>query len=60
MRKIVEEVVANENRKKRENKDKKSEEKNDILRDSLTRDTIGRGIKNKELEEVLEGLVTKI
>jgi len=60
MRKIVEEVVANENRKKRENKAKKSEEKNDILRDSLTRDTIGRGIKNKELEEVLEGLVTKI
>ena len=60
MRKIVEEVVANENRKKRENKAKKSEEKNDILRGSLTRDTIGRGIKNKELEEVLEGLVTKI
>ena len=60
MRKIVEEVVANENRKKRENKAKKAEEKNDILRDSLTRGTIGRGIKNKELEEVLEGLVTKI
>jgi cell division protein FtsZ len=60
MRKIVEEVVANENKKNRENKAKKSEEKNDILKGSLTRDTIGRGIKNKELEEVLQGLVTKI
>jgi len=56
MRKIVEEVVANENRKKREKKAKKS----DVLKGSLTRESIGRGINNKELEEVLEGLVTKI
>jgi cell division protein FtsZ len=60
MRKIVEEVVANENRKKRETKANNCEEKNDRLKDSLTRDTISRGIKNKELEEVLQGLVTKI
>jgi cell division protein FtsZ len=60
MRKIVEEVVANENKKKREKKAKCSDVKTDVLKDSLTRETISRGINNKELEKVLEGLVTKI
>jgi len=64
MRKIVEEVIANENRKKREKRAKKSDEKpiekTDVLNDSLTRESISRGIDNKELEEVLEGLKTTI
>jgi cell division protein FtsZ len=60
MRKIVEEVVAIENRKKREERAKKSDVTTDVLKNSLTGDSIGRGIKDEELEEVLAGLVTKI
>jgi len=60
MKKIIEEVVANEDKKKREKKVKSSDDTTDVLNDSLTRDSISRGIKDKELEEVLAGLVTKI
>jgi cell division protein FtsZ len=56
MRKIVEDVVANENKKKKKNSGKKT----DVLKDSLTRESISRGVKNEELEEVLAGLTTTI
>ena len=58
MKKIIEEVVANE--KKRKLKDNKSKKKNDTLRGSLTRNTITRGVADQELEEVLLGLTTTI
>ena len=54
MKKIIEEVVANEK------KDVKKINKNDDLKNSLTRKTIDRSIKDKELEEVLAGLTTTI
>jgi cell division protein FtsZ len=56
MRKIIEEVVANEKNKKKEKKSvKNSGKKPDVLEDSLT-----RGVNNRELEEVLAGLTTTI
>lgn len=58
MKKIIEEVVANE--KKNTKKNKNVKKNNDVLKNSLTRDTINRGIDNQELEEVLAGLTTKI
>lgn len=54
MRKIIEEVVANEK------KDDKKSNKKDNLKNSFTRQTIARSIKDKELEEVLAGLTTTI
>lgn len=53
MKKIIEEVVANE--KKVNKKVIKSNKKNDGLKDTLTRTTVDR-----ELEEVLSGLTTTI
>jgi len=58
MRKIVEEVVANEKKAKKSRK--KSNKKADALRNSLTRQALTRGIKDQELEEVLSGLTTTI
>ena len=52
MKKIIENVVANE----KKNKNKKTKKaNNDVLEDSLT-----RGVNNRELEKVLEGLTTNI
>jgi cell division protein FtsZ len=62
MRKIIEEVVANEKKGKKNKKgtnDCKPQNK-DKLDDSLTRQTISRGIQDRELEEVLSGLTTTI
>ncbi len=50
MRKIIEDVVANE-----KNNKKKKKVKNDVLKNSLT-----RGVDNRELEEILKGLTTTI
>jgi len=68
MRKIIEEVVANENAKKSKgffsktkaesNKDNVSKE--DVSNNSLTQKEISKGIKDKELEDVLSSLVTTI
>jgi len=58
MKKIIEEVVANEKMKKSKNKNKKTKSKlknNNALKDSLVHTTIDR-----ELEEVLNGLTTTI
>ena len=56
MRKIIDEVVANEKNKKKEKKSvKNSGKKPDVLEGSLT-----RGVNNRELEEVLAGLTTTI
>ena len=56
MRKIIDEVVANEKNKKKEKKSvKNSGKKPNVLEDSLT-----RGVNNRELEEVLAGLTTTI
>ena len=56
MRKIIDEVVANEKNKKKEKKSVKNSGKgSDVLEDSLT-----RGVNNRELEEVLAGLTTTI
>ena len=63
MRKIIEDVVANEKNskdvKKPKNK-KKIPKNNDELKDSLTRQTVDRSIKDRELEEVLSALTTNI
>ncbi len=53
MKKIIEEVVANE--KKANKKATKLNKKNDVLKETLTRDIVDR-----ELEEVLSGLTTTI
>jgi len=50
MKKIIEDVVANE-----KNNKKKKKVKNDVLKNSLT-----RGVDNRELEEILKGLTTTI
>ena len=62
MRKIVEDVVANEKKKKKSKKNAKilnnsnqAPVKNDVLDDSLT-----RSVTDRELEEVLSGLTTTI
>jgi len=57
MKKIVEDVVANEKKKK---KVKISDKRTDVLKGSLTRESISRGVKNEELEEILAGLTTTI
>ena len=53
MKKIIEDVVANE--KKNKKGGKKSKKQKDAIKNSLT-----RSIKDKELEEVLSGLTTTI
>lgn len=56
MRKIIDEVVANEKNRKKEKKSVKNPGKGpDVLENSLT-----RGVNNRELEEVLAGLTTTI
>jgi len=60
MKKIIEDVVANEKKAKKTKRRKKSNKKNDNLKNSLTRQNIDRGIRDKELEEVLAGLTTTI
>jgi len=62
MRKIIEEVVANEKKGKKDEKvtKKSNTQKKDNLKDSFTRQTISRGIQDRELEEVLSGLTTTI
>jgi len=59
MRKIIEDVVTEE-KKNKGKKGRKVAKKNDVLKGSLTRDTIKRGIDDKELENVLSGLTTTI
>ena len=56
MRKIIDEVVANEKNKRKEKKSVENlGKKSNVLEDSLT-----RGVNNRELEEVLAGLTTTI
>ena len=56
MRKIIDEVIANEKNRKKEKKSVKNPGKGpDVLEKSLT-----RGVNNRELEEVLAGLTTTI
>jgi cell division protein FtsZ len=58
MKKIIEKVVAKEKKAK---KDKRKPKKKTIsLNNSLTRQTLDRSIKDRELEEVLSGLTTTI
>ncbi|MCK4996214.1 MAG: cell division protein FtsZ, partial [Thermoplasmatales archaeon] len=56
MRKIIEEVVANDKKAKKSRKSRKKV----TLKGSLTRQTVERSIKDEELEEVLSGLTTTI
>jgi len=56
MRKIVEDVVANE----KKNKKNKTNKKKNVLDNSLTRNTLKRSIADLELEEVLSSLTTTI
>lgn len=71
MEKIIEEVVANENEKKNDEKKnvstnikpkktKSRKKKNKTLNPSLTHSTINRSLVDKELEEVLSSLTTTI
>ena len=59
MRKIIEEVVANDKKAKKAKKGGKSRKKV-TLKDSLTRQTVERSVKDRELEEVLSSLTTTI
>ncbi len=56
MKKIIEEVVANE----KKNKKNKNGKKKDVLNNSLTRNTLKRSMADRELEEVLASLTTTI
>ena len=58
MKKIIEDVVANE--KKAKNDRKRQNKKKNALKNSLTRQAVSRSIKDRELEEVLSGLTTTI
>ena len=61
MKKIIEDVVANEKNKKRSKSNKKNKSKKKVAMDnSLTRNTISRSMADRELEEVLSGLTTTI
>jgi len=62
MKKIIEDVIANENNSKKNKKSKvvKKKQNNDKLKDSLTRQTLDRSVKDRELEEILSGLTTNI
>ena len=56
MKKIIEEVVANE----KKNKKNKNGKKKDVLNNSLTRNALKRSMADRELEEVLASLTTTI
>ena len=56
MRRIIEEVVANDKKAKKSGKSRKKV----TLKDSLTRQTVERSVKDRELEEVLSSLTTTI
>ena len=58
MKKIIEEVVANEKKNKKEGK--KSNKKINSLKNTLTRQIVDRSVKDRELEEILAGLTTTI
>jgi len=58
MKKIIEEVVANEKKIKKEGK--KSSKKINSLKNTLTRQVVDRSVKDRELEEILSGLTTTI
>jgi cell division protein FtsZ len=60
MKKIIEDVVANEKKKNKGKKTNNVNKKSKVMDDSFTRDSINRGIENQELEEVLSGLTTTI
>ena len=62
MKKIIEDVIANEKNNKKIVKSSKKvkSKKNDAMKNTLTRQTISRSIKDKELEEVLSALTTTI
>jgi cell division protein FtsZ len=62
MKKIIQEVVANEKKAKKAKKkpNKKPNKKNKSLKSSLTRQVVDRSVKDRELEEVLSGLTTTI
>ena len=60
MKKIIEDVVANEKNNKKLKKQNKKTKKNNDLKPSLTRESISRSINDRELEEVLSGLTTTI
>ena len=64
MKKIIEEVVANEKKNKKRKTDKRttkrSSKKKDVMKNSLTRNTLNRNVADRELEEVLSGLTTTI
>jgi cell division protein FtsZ len=58
MKKIIEEVVANEKKNKKDGK--KSNKKINSLKNTLTRQVVDRSVKDRELEEILSGLTTTI
>ena len=58
MKKIIQDVVANE--KKAKKSKKKQKKKTNPLKNSLTRQVVDRTVKDRELEEVLSGLTTTI
>ncbi len=58
MKKIIEEVVANEKKNKKDGK--KSNKKINSLKNTLTRQVVDRNVKDRELEEILSGLTTTI
>jgi len=66
MKKIIEEVLSNENEKKGcspktlQKKGKNKKKSKNYLNNSLTTDTIKRNVIDKELEEVLSSLTTTI
>lgn len=60
MKKIIEEVVANEKKKKSTNKNKKTKSKSKNKKKNQMKDTLVRNTVDRELEEVLSGLTTTI
>lgn len=61
MKKIIQDVVANENKNKNKRKTNKGSKKGEVnLENSLTRQSISRSANDKELEEILKGLTTTI
>jgi len=60
MKKIIEEVVANEKKKKSTNKNKKTKSKSNSNKKNQMKNTLVRKTVDRELEEVLLGLTTTI
>jgi cell division protein FtsZ len=68
MKKIVEDVIANEkkkkskktNKSKKKNNSKSNSKKKDVLKDSLTRKSVNMGMNDEDLESVLSQLTTNI